>query len=236
MPRKPTTKRKAPGKPKTKAKTSPRSKVLAGLAPDTAIKGFISGAEMVRREAWAQAFVACGDVIEACRQCGIEGNARKLRAHGDKLMADPTMRERISRIARDLLAKHSVTTDTVWGMLFRAAKSSVRDLFDDDWTLKGLGQIDPDARDSIDSVEITERFVPNGDGEPTREVKTKIKMPSRLATAEAMAKIFRMGALAEDSDKGAADKLAQAFLDVMGARDAHVSAAEAQAEHDDTGA
>lgn len=236
MPRKPTTKRKAPGKAKTQAKTSPKSKVLAGLAPDTAIKGFISGAEMVRREAWAQAYVACGDVIEACRQCGIEGNARQLRAHGDKLMRDPTMRERISRIARDLLAKHSVTTETVWGMLFRAAKSSVRDVFNNDWSLKGIGEIDPDARDTIESVEVTEKWIPNGDGEPIREVKTKVRMPSRLGTAEAIAKIYRMGALAEDSDKGAADRLAQAFLDTMGARNAHVSAAEAQADHDDTGA
>jgi hypothetical protein len=150
-----------------------------------------------KHEAFAQNFVANGGKRrEAAEAAGCTpGMASSVAA--SRMLRSEKVRERI----RELEAQSASSTSEVVGTLASQMRADVADFFEE-----GENPIVDRARrlgvsHLIKELDITERFIPNGPGrEPTREVRTKLKLYDAQAAARTLGKYKGLEVAPKEND------------------------------------
>ena len=223
----------------TKAKTSkgksdePTTREIAKAAPDKRRRRnlttngkripaelkdpeFQSEADMAKRELFAQAYVAHGNLADAAQTAGWSGNRASLRKAGFRLYGEPWVKARIEAIKADLLAELKITQRAVLAELARVGFADMGQVVDEHDRILPLAQMPAEARRALSKYKQTVRYLPPvvEGGEPIEEVKTEVELEGKTGALEKLGKHAGLWAKKDDEGSGlAADEFIQALAE-----------------------
>lgn len=179
--------------------------------------------ELLRREAFAQAYVALGNATAAARRAGYTGDHVKKTA--SRLMGEPAVRARIAEVQRDLIRKIKVDQTTVLAELTRIAFADMGKIVDEHGELLPLNKIDEDTRRALGGYKVVRKTF----GEDGESVEKEVKFIAKDAALDKLGK--HLGLWKADTEDG--KFTAEAFLRAMlEARERHIAAVNADRGHD----
>lgn len=176
----PSARRKPRAAPKT-SKVKPGAK--RRVEPADVDPEFLTDAELARREAFAQAYVALGKYGPAAAKAGYTGKAESLRKQGWRLINEPAVRARVEEIRENALLELGITQRDVLAELHRQAFFDIGKCFDENGCLLQPHQIPLNTRRALVGYEIEEKTFGGGDDVMTI-VNRKIKGPNKDAALD----------------------------------------------------
>lgn len=235
----------AAGKAKKPAKVKATKREIAANAPDVRRRQnltthgrhidpelvdpeFLSEADMAKREAFAQAFVALGTLTDAAQTAGYTGTRQSLRKSGWRLYNEPWVKARIEEIRADLLAELRITQRSVLAELSRIGFADMGNVVDEHDRIKPLKDIHPDTRRALAKYKQTRRIIMNGDAEPIEEIETEVNFEGKTAALDKLGKHTGLFGKADDDGPGVA---AEDFIRALGEGIARVIAGKRTIEH-----
>lgn len=144
----------------------------------------ITEPEVFRREAFAQAYVALGNGSAAARKAGITGTPRVVAVQANRWLMEPSVRDRIGKIQRDLIAETGLTQRMVLAELSRLAFMDIRKIIGEDGELLPLEQFDEDTARAVLSYKVTRKTF----GEDGESVEKEVKFGNKEAALEKIGK------------------------------------------------
>lgn len=132
----------------------------------------------LKQENFCQAYVKNGGNASAAYREAYNASRMKPETVNRKasfLLSQGKIRARIAQLQKEAQRRTEVTIDKVVKEAAKVAFVDVGDLFNDDGTLRPLGEIEQDARKSIASIEKTTRS-----GEGGFEESVKVKLHDKL--------------------------------------------------------
>lgn len=211
----------APSKPKAPAKTARKRTARGGrFAPETDDAGDLTVAvaddhglvivtepELLRREAFAQSYVACGTAVGAARKAGYTGN--RIAETARRLMAEPAVRARIAEIQRDVIRRIKVDQTTVLAELTRIAFADPGRIVDARGELLPLNEIDEDTRRALGGYKVVRKTF----GEDGESVEKEVKFISKEAALDKLGKHLGLWKGEADDGKFTAEAFVKAMLE-----------------------
>lgn len=176
----PSARRKPRAKPKT-SKVKPGAK--RRVDPADVDPEFLTDAELARREAFAQAYVALGHYGPAAEKAGYTGKPDSLRKQGWRLINEPAVRARVEAIRENALLELGITQRDVLAELHRMAFFDIGKCFDENGNMLPANEIPLNTRRALAGYEIEEKTFGGGDDVVTI-VNRKIKGPNKDAALD----------------------------------------------------
>lgn len=170
---------------------------------------FLSEADMQKRELFAQAYVAHGNIGDAALAAGYSGSRPVLRKSGYRIYCEPWVKARIEEIRKDLLSELRITQRKVLGELARIAFADIGNITDENGELLPLKSIDENTRRAISSYK-TKRMSFGEDGE---SIEREVRFESKSAALEKLGKHTGLFGKADDNAPGVA---AEDFMRALG--------------------
>jgi len=99
---------------------------------------------------------------------------------GPRLLGHPEVKEAIAKRTQKAFAKIEFGIDRTLERVAQIAFFDVKDLFDDDGSLKSIKEIPPEARTVLAGLEVTELFAGAGEEKHACGVVKKVKLADRL--------------------------------------------------------
>ena len=123
-------------------------------------------------------------------------NDNVAKTEGSKHLAKPIIRSAVDKGLEEQQKRCEVTADKVIKEISRLAFFDPRKLFDADWRLKPLSELDDDTAAAIGGIDISKLKAVDSEAS-FQEVVTKLKIWDKNAALEKLAKHF--GLFAEDN-------------------------------------
>ena len=186
---------------------------------------FLSEADMFKRELFAQAYVAHGNLADAAAAAGYKSEKRSSLARmGLDLHKEPWVQARIKEIREDMLHELKITQRKVLGELARIGFVDIGSITDDTGDILPLNKIDRDTRAAISSYKVKRSTF----GEDGESIEREVKFESKQAALEKLGKHAGLFGKAEDNAPGVA---AEDFMRALGEGIARVIAGRRTIEH-----
>jgi len=111
-----------------------------------------------------------------------------------KLSRSPRIWREIQKYKKGLVRKCDLTEAEVTERYKRLVDSDVREFFDEDGEFRGISEIEKDLAYTIDGFNVKTVNIMGADGKPTnlKETVTKVKLSSKKAALDSLAKIMGM--------------------------------------------
>lgn len=186
---------------------------------------FLSEADMAKRETFAQAYVAHGNIADAAEAAGYNGkNRQSLTVMGLRLYQEPWVKSRIQEIRDDLLHELKITQRKVLGELARIGFVDIGSITDDDGDILPLHKISVDTRRAISSYKVKRSTF----GEDGESVEREVRFESKSGALEKLGKHAGLFGKADDDAPGVA---AEDFMRALGEGIARVIAGRRTIDH-----
>jgi len=163
--------------------------------------------ELLRREAFAQAYVALGTQAGAARRAGYTGN--RVGEIARRLMNEPAVRERIAEIQRDMIRRIKVDQTTVLAELTRIAFADPGKIVDNKGELLPLNEIDEDTRRALAGYKVTRKVF----GEDGESVEKEVKFINKEGALDKLGKHLGLWKGDDDSSKFTPEAFVKAMLE-----------------------
>lgn len=206
---KPVTKRELTAKAPDARRKQNITKMGRHARPSLVDPSFLSEADMQKRELFAQAYVAHGNIGDAAMAAGYKGSRATLRTAGYRLYGEPWVKARIKEITADLLSELRITQRKVLGELARIGFYDIGNITSADGEILPLPEIPEETRRAISSYE-TKRMSFGEDGE---SIERKVRFESKQAALEKLGKHAGLFGKADDDAPGVA---AEDFMRALG--------------------
>lgn len=173
---------------------------MHGTVPrDLVDPSFLTDGELQRREAFAQAYCACGVGSKAAATAGYTGTSASLSRTASRLMLEPAVKDRIEEIRSELCRELKITTRGVLAEYARIAFFDLGKCFNADGTMKRIPDIDLDTRRALAAYEIETKTFGSGD-DIMESVNQKVKSANKDAALAVLSKY--LGIIKDDGDTG----------------------------------
>jgi len=119
---------------------------------------------------------------------------------GTRLLSDPKVRKEIERLQKQISIKLQITQERVLTEYAKLAYSNIKDLYNDDGSLKKISEMDRDTAAIISSLSIGAKKIEDADGNEKIETYIKdLKIIDKKPALDALAK--HLGIFEQESDK-----------------------------------
>jgi len=163
--------------------------------------------ELLRREAFAQAYVALGTQVGAARRAGYTGD--NIRKTAGRLMNEPAVRARIAEIQKDMIRRIQVDQTTVLAELTRIAFADPGKIVDERGELLPLNDIPEDTRRALAGYKVTRKVF----GEDGESVEREVKFINKEGALDKLGKHLGLWKGDDDGGKFTAEAFVKAMLE-----------------------
>lgn len=192
------------------------SKVKAGaprrVAPKDVDPAFLTDAELARREAFAQAYCACGKLSEAALTAGFTGTSQSLRTTGFRLFNEPAVKARIEAIRSDLYKELGITHRGILAEYARIAFFDLGKCFDEHGNLLPMNEIPEDTRRALAGHETKQTLMGSGD-DAMEIIEKKVKATSKTDALAKLGNHLGMFKTGDDKPQLTAEEFIRAMIE-----------------------
>jgi len=130
-----------------------------------------------KQRRFCQEYVIDYNATRAAQRAGY--SEKTAYSQGHELLKKPEIQQKIQENIQKIANSTQITAERVLTELAKLAFYNPKDFFNDDGTLKQIGELDDDQAACLAGLEVVTKFDKNSDGEVEPEYLKKIKLSSK---------------------------------------------------------